>query len=54
MANPILYMVNAFRFGILGVSDIPLGRAYLIIFAFIIGLYTLALTLLKRGTGTRE
>ena len=54
LANPILYMVNAFRYGILGVSDIPLGRAYLIIFAFIIGLYTLALTLLKRGTGTRE
>ncbi len=54
LANPILYMVNAFRYGILGVSDIPLGRAYLIIFAFIIGLYTLALTLLKRGVGIRE
>jgi ABC-2 type transport system permease protein len=54
LANPILYMVNAFRYGILGVSDIPLGRAYLIIFVFIIGLYTLALTLLKRGVGIRE
>ncbi|MGB5209584.1 MAG: ABC transporter permease [Gammaproteobacteria bacterium] len=54
LANPILYMVNAFRYGILGVSDISLGRAYLIIFVFIILLYTLALTLLKRGIGTRE
>src|SRR5690606_7152796 len=28
LANPILYMVNAFRYGILGVSDIPVGIAY--------------------------
>ena len=27
--NPILYMVNAFRYGILGVSDIPVGYALL-------------------------
>ena len=54
MANPILYMVNAFRYGILGVSDIGIGQAYLIILAFIVGLYLFALTLLKRGIGIRE
>jgi ABC-2 type transport system permease protein len=54
LANPILYMVNAFRYGILGVSDISLGHAYLIIFTFMIGLYLIALTLLKRGVGIRQ
>jgi ABC-2 type transport system permease protein len=54
LANPILYMVNAFRYGILGVSDIAIGHAYGIIFAFIIGLYLFALLLLRRGTGIRE
>jgi len=54
LANPILYMVNAFRYGILGVSDIGLGQAYVIIFGFIAGLYMFALYLLKRGTGIRE
>ena len=54
MANPILYMVNAFRYGILGVSDIGIGQAYLIILGFIVGLYLFALTLLKRGVGIRE
>lgn len=36
--NPILYMVNVFRFGILGVSDVPVGPSL-----FGIGLLTLAL-----------
>jgi ABC-2 type transport system permease protein len=47
-------MVNAFRYGILGVSDIGLGQAYIIIFGFIAGLYMFALYLLRRGTGIRE
>jgi len=54
LANPILYMVNAFRYGILGVSDIGIARAYAIILAFIAGLYLFALFLLRRGTGIRE
>ena len=54
LANPILYMVNAFRYGILGVSDIGIGQAYVIILSFIIGLYFFALVLLKRGIGIRE
>ena len=54
LGNPILYMVNAFRYGILGVSDINIGWAYLITGVFVAGLFTLNLTLLNRGVGIRE
>ena len=54
LANPILYMVNAFRYGILGVSDISIGYAYLIVVFFVVGLFTLNLVLLNRGVGIRE
>ncbi|NNF51769.1 MAG: ABC transporter permease [Gammaproteobacteria bacterium] len=54
LANPILYMVNAFRYGFLGVSDIPIGRAYFIIGIFIAGLYSLSLYLLNKGVGIRD
>jgi len=54
LGNPILYMVNAFRYGILGVSDIRIGYAYLIVSIFVIGLFALNLTLLNRGVGIRE
>jgi len=52
-ANPILYMVNAFRYGILGVSDINIQTAYTIIIAFVIALFVFNLYLLKRGVGLR-
>ncbi|UCG72210.1 MAG: ABC transporter permease [Chromatiales bacterium] len=54
LLNPILYMVNAFRFGVLGVSDISIGTAYLIILAFLVGLFTLSLVLIHRGVGIRD
>lgn len=53
LANPILYMVNAFRYGILGVSDIPIATAFTVIGMFILGLWTLSLHLLNRGVGIR-
>jgi ABC-2 type transport system permease protein len=53
-ANPILYMVNAFRYGILGVSDIHIGTAYAIILLFIIGLFTVSVMLLNKGVGLRS
>ena len=53
-ANPILYMVNAFRYGILGTSDIGIGTAYAILLVFVVGLFTVCLTLLNRGVGIRE
>ncbi len=52
--NPILYMVNAFRYGVLGVSDIGIGTAYLIIIVFMVALYTLSLILLQRGVGIKD
>ena len=51
--NPILYMVNGFRYGILGVSDIPVAGAIAVIAAFVIALFVLALTLMNRGVGIR-
>lgn len=53
-ANPILYMVNAFRYGILGVSDIGIGYAYAIVVLFVVGLFTACLMLLNNGVGIRE
>lgn len=51
--NPILYMVNAFRYGILGVSDINIYRAFAIIIIFITILSSYALYLLHKGTGVK-
>lgn len=51
--NPILYMVNAFRYGILGVSDIDIYRAFAIIIVFIAVLTSYALYLLHKGTGIK-
>ncbi len=53
-ANPILYMVNAFRYGLLGVSDVPLGLSYAVMIGFVVVLSWLGLMLLKRGVGLRS
>ena len=54
MFNPILYMVNAFRFGLLGTSDIAIEMAFAIIIICIISLSSFALYLLNKGTGIRN
>jgi ABC-2 type transport system permease protein len=54
LANPILYMVNAFRYGILGTSDISIGRAYLLVTFFIALLFSTCMYLMNRGIGIRE
>ena len=54
LANPVLYMVNAFRYGILGTSDIGVVPAVGIILVFMIGLGALALWLLRRGVGIKQ
>lgn len=53
LANPILYMVNAFRYGMLGQSDIALWVAYALIGVFGVVLAAFSLWLLNRGTGLR-
>ncbi|CAG0943516.1 partial Inner membrane transport permease YadH, partial [Candidatus Brocadiaceae bacterium] len=52
-ANPILYMINAFRYGFLGVSDVMIERSLFIIVDFILVLLLWTLWLLRRGTGLR-
>ncbi len=52
--NPILYMVNAFRYGMLGVSDIDIRTAYGITIVFIIVLFSACTILINRGIGIRE
>jgi ABC-2 type transport system permease protein len=52
--NPILYMVNTFRYGILGVSDINVSFAFSIIILFNVVLFAIALKLLNSGKGIRQ
>ena len=53
-ANPILYMVNAFRYGILGTSDIDIVYAYAILVAFVVVLFSTCMILMHKGIGIRE
>jgi ABC-2 type transport system permease protein len=53
-ANPILYMVNAFRYGFLGVSDVDIRLAYTMMIGAAVVLFTSCVWLLTRGVGTRE
>ncbi len=53
-ANPVLYMVNAFRYGVLGISDVSVGVAFAVMLVFIVALTIAALQLLKRGVGLRS
>jgi len=52
--NPILYMVNGFRYGFLGVSDVDVGFAFAIMIGFAVTLYAVACLLMYRGIGIRE
>jgi ABC-2 type transport system permease protein len=53
-ANPILHMVNAFRHGVLGVSDVDVGFALAMIALFIVALWCFSLHLLKSGKRLRQ
>lgn len=53
LLNPILYMVNVFRYGILGVSDISIEYAFLGVFVFIVALVAISLYLLETSKGLR-
>jgi ABC-2 type transport system permease protein len=54
LINPILYMINTLRYGLLGISDVSVTLAFSVTTIFIIGLYLFALQLLKKGTGLRQ
>ena len=52
--NPIFYMVNAFRYGILGVSDVNVWYAFFMLLVFTVILFIVCLLLLRRGKGLRH
>jgi len=52
--NPMLYMINGFRYGILGSSDIPIWTSFSIILLFIALLGTIAMILLNKGVGIKH
>jgi ABC-2 type transport system permease protein len=54
MANPVLYMINAFRFGFLGVSDISLTISITIMLAFILCMILIANLLISKGVGVKS
>ncbi len=54
LVNPILYMVNTFRYGILGVSDIDITWALTMITLFTVVLFIYSLHLLNIGKGLRQ
>lgn len=52
--NPVLYLVNAFRYSMMGYSEVGIGLAFTLLLAGLVGLTAFALNLLKRGTGLRS
>jgi ABC-2 type transport system permease protein len=54
MINPVLYMVNAFRYGIAGITDIPIVWAFSMVGLFSLILFFLALRLLETGSRLRS
>jgi ABC-2 type transport system permease protein len=52
--NPVLYMVNTFRYGFLGVSDINIYVAYSLIISFVVILGFFSWLILHKGWGLRS
>ncbi|WP_425669017.1 ABC transporter permease [Vibrio owensii] len=52
--NPIVYMVNAFRYGFLGVSDVDIVTSFSVLTVFVIALYAVAHYLVTKGIGLRS
>jgi ABC-2 type transport system permease protein len=53
-ANPIMYMVNAFRYGFFGVTDVDVGAAFAITVGLAAAMFTVAVMMMNRGRGIRE
>lgn len=51
--NPILYMVNGFRYGLLGVSDVPIASAYVVLLGFVAVLSVMVWYLFYTGRGVK-
>jgi ABC-2 type transport system permease protein len=53
LLNPILYIVNAFRYAILGISDVNVAASFICISLMVVVLFLVNLYLLDRGVGIR-
>jgi ABC-2 type transport system permease protein len=54
LGNPILYMINAFRYGLIGVTDVDIRLAFMMIVGFILTLTLVSLFLLYKGIGIKN
>lgn len=54
LANPILYMVNAFRYGFLGISDVPLVTCFAVLGGFTLVMLVWVMVLFRNGTGLKK
>jgi ABC-2 type transport system permease protein len=52
--NPILHMVNAFRYGFLGTSDVHVTGAFVLMSVLAVSMFAFAVALLDRGVGVRD
>jgi len=52
--NPVLHMVNAFRYGFFGVSDVNVPAAFAIMIGFAVALFTAAVMMMNSGRGIRD
>ena len=52
--NPIVYMISGFRFGFLGINDVPLVTTFAVLVVFIVAFYLLCWSLIQRGRGLRQ
>lgn len=52
--NPIVYMINGFRYGFLGVADVEIHYTFFVLTLFLVGLYSLAYYLIRSGRGLRS
>jgi len=52
--NPIVYMISGFRFGFLGIIDVPLVMTIGVLAVFIVAFYLLCWYLIQRGRGLRS
>lgn len=51
--NPILYMVNGFRYGLLGISDVSISGSLVILVVLSVGMLGFNMYLFKTGRGLR-
>ena len=54
LGNPIFYMINAFRYGLIGVTDVDIQLAFAMTIGFIVMLTLFSLFLLEKGVGIKN